>query len=159
MAEVRSIEDRRRKQRWLVAAGLIAAALSILLVYGWQLIMPARQDTPPAGQVQPLTGKYYDPANPAAKVVTQDTNVALAPKGAPEALPAAEMVVVGISQEGYIIYSHPREGNEVSPAYPYGGGGGGAAGSADDAGRAVPGAPGPLYLKTVDGQFVPLIRL
>lgn len=157
MAEARNLDERRRRQKLWTWAGLGAVLLSVLLtIFLWNPLVPGGE-RPRIGRVEVSSARFYDPSQPATAVRTQDTGTALMPMGRPLDLPEEEMVAVTITKEGYVVFAHNTAGEEVTPAYPYGGGGGG-----EIAGRgqeAVPGAPGPLYLKTAEGQYVALVQL
>lgn len=143
-------EKDTRKRWWqttptwkvVAIASLLFAGTLILSIWGPYWLWPERNETTIGEREQSLapgTG-LYDPARPVDHVTYRQARFAVHDQSPPLALPENQMVEVDMTEEGYLLYSR------------FQGGGGG------EGPDAVPQAEGPIFLKTVDGRFVPLTQ-
>ena len=148
-------KTKETRKTWVaIALGVVAAlALFGLLWWSYDAFVPNRvQQNPNIADVTlpPDEGKLYDPASPVAAVHYQQAS--LVPSGPAVELPQDQVEVVGLSDEGYMLYSaFPTGVPGDARNWPEGGGGG----TAPDA---VPQAEAGLYLRTVDGRYLPLVE-
>lgn len=146
MAEPETRPEERPSRQWRWTTGRTIAVTAAIVLGGWggflalqSALLPERETRPPGEASRPaLEGeREYDPARPVAKVVYADREYR--PQGAPGPAPEGEMVQVGLSAEGYVLYA------PASVATRAGGGGGRVSQTVE-----------PLYLRAKDGRYVRL---
>lgn len=152
-----AIDDSKQKRRQLYRLGLLGVALVTLGSLAWSVwgqpgMLGSSVDYTEQVQIPPETAKLYDPAAPPQDLHYQGTR--FVPMGPAVDLPPEEVGIVGTTAENYRIYGHFARGDGKARPEDFVGGGGGRGGPA-----AIPQAEGPVFLKTVDGKYIPLIQM
>lgn len=147
--------DAARSTRTLGWSLLGVVVLLGVLWFGSRLFMAPRSELAASQKLAPMPAesRLYDPAHPARQVMVQTgagSAVAYVPSGPPVKLKHPKLVVVGESNEGYVIVHPAGEHAEAPQNYPVGGGGGHAL---------APGLPpGMLFLRATKGLYQPIVK-